>query len=158
VSILEASFLVVLLRPHHRNFSKRLIKTPKLYFLDTGLLCYLLRIRGPDDLRSHASRGGVFESFVLAELLKNSFHRTEEPDLYFWRDSTGHEIDLLIERGRSLTPVEIKSGETVAGDFFAGLHFWRDLVRNQAAPAALIYAGDRSFRRGGVTVYRWSDL
>lgn len=158
VSILEASFLVVLLRPHHRNFSKRLIKTPKLYFLDTGLLCYLLRIRGPDDLRSHASRGGVFESFVLAELLKNSFHRTEEPDLYFWRDSTGHEIDLLIERGRSLTPVEIKSGETVAGDFFAGLHFWRDLVRNPAAPAALIYAGDRSFRRGGVTVYRWSDL
>jgi predicted AAA+ superfamily ATPase len=158
VSILEATFLVVLLRPHSRNFGKRLIKTPKLYFLDTGLLCYLLRIRSSADLRLHALRGGIFESFVLSELLKNYLHRAEEPDLYFWRDSAGHEIDLLIEQGRNLMPVEIKSGETVASDFLAGLRFWRGLVRNPAAPAALIYAGDRSFRREGVTVYRWSDL
>jgi predicted AAA+ superfamily ATPase len=158
LSVLEASFLVVLLRPHHRNFSKRLIKTPKIYFLDSGLLCYLLRIRAPEDLRLHASRGSIFEGFVVAELLKNYLNAGREPDLYFWRDSAGHEIDVLIEQRRELTPVEIKSGQTVASDFFTGIRFWRNLVDDENAPAALVYAGDRSFRRQGVTVYRWSDL
>jgi predicted AAA+ superfamily ATPase len=158
LSVLEASFLILLLRPHHRNFSKRLIKTPKLYFLDSGLLCYLLRIRAPDDLRLHASRGSIFEGFVVAELLKNYLNAGQEPDLYFWRDSAGHEIDVLIERGEELMPVEIKSGQTVASDFFTGIRFWRNLVDDEHAPAALVYAGDRSFRRQGVTVYRWSDL
>ena len=158
LSILETSFLVRLLRPHHRNFSKRLIKSPKLYFLDSGLLCYLLRIRSPEDLELHASRGAIFETFVLSELFKNYLHRGEEPDLYFWRDSTGHEIDVLIERGSELVPIEIKSGQTVSGDYFKGLAFWRRLVDDPEAPAALIYAGDRSFRRHGVTVYPWSCL
>ncbi len=158
VSILEASFLVTLLRPHHRNFSKRLIKSPKLYFLDTGLLCYLLRIRSSKDLQLHASRGFVFESFVLSELAKNVLNRGDEPDLYFWRDSTGHEIDILIAQGEDLTALEVKSGQTVAADFFSGLHYWRGLVGDPGAPAALVYGGDRSFRREGVTVYRWSDL
>jgi uncharacterized protein len=158
LSILESSFLVLLLRPHHRNFSKRLIKTPKLYFLDSGLLCYLLRIRSPEDLRHHASRGSVFEGFVVSELLKNYMHHGDEPDLYFWRDSTGHEVDVLIEQGRDLIPLEIKSGQTIAGDFFAGIRYWRGLVKNPAAPAALVYGGDRSFRREGVTVYPWSAL
>lgn len=158
LSILEASFLVLVLRPHHRNFSKRLIKTPKLYFLDTGLLCYLLRIRSPEDLRIHALRGSIFESFVVSELLKNYHHRGEEPDLYFWRDSAGHEIDVLIEQGRELVPVEIKSAETMASDSLAGIRFWRRLVQSSDSPAALVYAGDRSFRREGVTIYCWSDL
>ena len=158
LSILEASFLVFVLRPHHRNFSKRLIKTPKIYFLDSGLLCYLLRIRSPEDLLIHSSRGSIFEGFVVAELLKNYLHAGREPDLYFWRDSSGHEIDILIEQGQELTPVEVKSGQTVASDYFSGIRFWRKLVDDQDAPAALVYAGDRSFRREGVTVYRWSDL
>jgi predicted AAA+ superfamily ATPase len=158
LSILEASFLVYLLRPHHRNFSKRLIKTPKLYFLDPGLLCYLLRIRSPADLWPHSARGAVFESFVISELVKNYLHRGEEPDLTFWRTSAGHEIDVLIERGEQQTPLEVKSGETIASDFFSGLRYWRGLVGDSKAPAALVYGGDRAFRREGVTVYRWSDL
>lgn len=158
VSILEASFLVTLLRPHYRNFSKRLIKSPKLYFLDTGLLCYLLRIRSPEDLRIHASRGFIFESFVLSELAKNVLNRGDEPDLYFWRDSTGHEIDILIEQGEDLTALEVKSGQTVAGDFFSGLRYWRGLVGDPRTPAALVYGGDRSFKRESIAVYRWSDL
>jgi predicted AAA+ superfamily ATPase len=158
LSVLEASFLVFLLRPHHRNFSKRLIKTPKLYFLDSGLLCYLLRIRAPEDLRLHASRGSIFEGFVVAELLKNYLNTGREPDLYFWRDSAGHEIDVLIEQRQELMPVEIKSGQTVASDFFSGIRFWRKLVDDEHAPAALIYSGDRSFLRQGVTIHRWSDL
>ena len=158
LSILEASFLVTLLRPHHRNFNKRLIKTPKLYFLDTGLLCYLLRIRSAGDLRLHSSRGAIFETFVVAELIKNALNRGQEPDLYFWRDSTGNEIDILIDHGDEQVPVEIKSGQTVSRDFFKGLRYWRKLLGDPSAPAALVYGGDRSFRRGDVTVYRWSDL
>jgi len=158
ISILEASFLVTLLRPYHRNFNKRLIKSPKLYFVDTGLLCYLLRIRTPEDLRLHALRGAIFESFVLSELLKSSLNRGDEPDLSFWRDSTGHEIDIVIEEAGEAVALEVKSGATVASDFFSGLRYWRGLVGDPLAPAALVYGGDRSFRREGITVYRWSDL
>lgn len=158
LSILETSFLVVLLRPHHRNFSKRLVKSPKLYFLDTGLLCHLLRIRSPEELRVHAARGAVFETFVLSELLKARLHRGEDPDLHFWRDSAGHEIDFVIDDGEALTAIEAKSGQTVGGDFFAGLKFWRRLAGDPEAPAALVYGGDRSYRREGFAVHRWSDL
>ena len=158
LSTLEASFLIVLLRPHHRNFNKRLTKRPKLYFLDSGLLCYLLRIQSPDDLPLHSSRGSIFESFVLSELLKNYLHRAEEPSLYFWRDSTGHEVDVVIDRGRKLVPIEIKSAQTVASDFFDGIKHWSALAGAEAAPGALFYAGKRSFRRAGVTVYSWSCL
>jgi hypothetical protein len=158
LSILVTSFLVTLLRPHHRNFNKRLIKAPKLYFLDTGLLCYLLRIRHADDLRIHASRGAVFETFVVAELLKNQLHRGEEPDLYFWRDAAGHEIDVLVERGTGQVPIEVKSSETVAEDFFSGIDYWRKLLGDPDAPAALVYGGERSFRRRGVSVHSWSCL
>jgi len=158
LSVLEASFLVVLLRPHHRSFNKRLVKSPKLYFLDSGLLCYLLRIRSAEDLRLHASRGAVFESYVVSELLKGYLHRGEEPDLYFWRDASGHEVDVLIDHGSRQVPVEVKSGQTVAADFFRGLDYWRKLADDPEAPAALVYGGERSYRRRGVTVYGWDAL
>jgi predicted AAA+ superfamily ATPase len=158
ISILEASFLVFLLRPYHVNFGKRLIKSPKLYFLDTGLLCYLLRIHSPEDLRLHSSRGPIFESFVVSDLLKNFLHRGQEPSLYFWRDSTGHEIDALIDQGTERVAIEVKSAQTVASDFFAGIDFWRDLVGEPEAPAALVYGGDRSYQRHGVSVLSWSML
>jgi predicted AAA+ superfamily ATPase len=158
LSILEASFLVILLRPHHRNFSKRMIKSPKLYFLDSGLLCYLLRIQSPEDLRLHASRGSIFESFIVSELIKNYFNRGEEPGLYFWRDLAGHEVDVLMDRGRKLVPIEIKSGQTVAGDFFENINYWREIAGAEGAPGALFYGGEESFRRTGVAVYPWSCL
>jgi predicted AAA+ superfamily ATPase len=158
ISILEASFLVHLLRPYHVSFGKRLIKSPKLYFLDTGLLCYLLRIQSPADLRLHASRGPIFESFVISELIKSFLHQGKEADLYFWRDATGHEIDAVVDQGSERVAVEIKSGETVAADFFAGLEFWRALVGDPEAPAALVTGGDRSSRRRGVQVYSWMEL
>lgn len=159
LSILEASFLVILLRPHHRNFGKRLIKTPKLYFLDPGLLCYLLRIRSPEDLRVHASRGAIFETFVLSELVKGFLHRGREADLHFWRDAAGHEIDFLVELGgERLAAVEAKSGQTVAADFFDGLERWRRLVGDPEAPAALIHGGAETYRRRGFAVYSWAVL
>jgi predicted AAA+ superfamily ATPase len=157
LSILEASFLVYLLRPHHKNFNKRLVKSPKLYFLDTGLLCYLLRIRDADDLAMHASRGAIFEAWVLSELLKIYHHQGLEPDVYFWRDSAGHEVDLLIDRGNSLVPVEIKSGQTIADDAFKGLAYWRTLPEQGDCLGALVYGGASSYVRKGFTVKGWQD-
>ncbi len=158
LSVLEASFLITLLRPHYRNFGKRLIKSPKLYFLDTGLLCYLLRIRTPDDLRFHASRGAIFESYVHSELSKNFLNQGLESDLYFWQDSAGHEIDILVEQGDDLVPIEIKSGQTISSDYFKSIDLWRKLAGDAEHPAALVYAGDKTLRRKKVTVYSWSSL
>ncbi len=155
ISVLEASFIVTLLRPHHRNFGKRLIKRPKLYFLDTGLLCYLLQIRSPEELFHRAERGAVFESFVVSEMYKNFVHRGERPSIYFWRDAAGHEVDMVIDLGRKMVPVEIKSAATVVSAFFANLMYWRKLSGNETAPAALVYGGDRTFTRSGVVVYPW---
>jgi predicted AAA+ superfamily ATPase len=155
LSVLETGFIVTLLRPHYQNFNKRLVKTPKLYFLDTGLLCYLLRIRNPKDLLLHASRGAIFENYVVAELLKRRFHDGLEPDLYFWRDSAGHELDIIIDLGNQLIPVEVKSGHTLAKDFFKGLNFWKTMSKDPFAPSALIYAGRRSLYQKNTAVYSW---
>ncbi|WP_025322962.1 ATP-binding protein [Deferrisoma camini] len=155
ISVLEASFLIALLRPHHENFGKRLIKSPKLYFLDPGLLCYLLQIRSPEELFHRAERGAVFESFVVSELLKAFLHRGEQPSLYYWRDAAGHEVDILVDLGAHRIPVEIKSGQTVTPEFFANLRYWRNLSGDPDGPAALFYGGDRAFRRSGVVVLPW---
>ncbi len=155
LSVLDASFIVYLLRPHHKNFSKRLVRSPKLYFIDPGLLCYLLRIRSPQELVTHPSRGAVFETYALAELLKSYLNQGADPDVYFWRDSSGHEVDFILDCGQSLVPVEAKSGETVASDFFKGLEYWRSLPGQEDAPAALLYGGATSARRKGIAVYSW---
>ena len=158
LSVLEASFIVALLRPHHKNFGKRLIKTPKLYFLDTGLLCFLLQIRSPQELGHRAERGAVFESFVVSEFYKGFLHRGIPPEITFWRDSAGHEIDVIIDSGGRLTPVEIKSAQTVADDFFDMLDYWKKLAGTPDAPAVLVYGGDRLFKRSGITVMPWFAL
>ena len=158
LSVLEASFIIMLLRPHHRNFGKRLIKSPKLYFLDTGLLCYLLQIHSPRELFHRAERGAVFESLVVSELYKNFMHRGEQPRLYFWRDTAAHEVDVVVELGTDLVPVEVKSAQTVASDFFDNLVYWRNLTGVKNGRSALIYGGDRAFRRAGVCVYPWHVL
>ncbi len=158
ISLLEASFLITLLRPHHRNFGKRLIRSPKLYFLDTGLLCFLLRIRSADELHQHGARGAIFESFVVSELHKNFAHRGEQPSLYFWRDSGGHEVDLVVDLGSRLVPVEIKSAQTVASDFFAGLEYWRGRAGDPDGAAALVYGGEQVFKRRGIAVCPWFTL
>ena len=100
----------------------------------------------------------MFESFVVSELYKNFLHRGEQPGLYFWRSSAGHEVDVLVELGGRRIPVEIKSAQTVASDFFAGLSYWRGLARDQSGRAALVYGGDRYFRQGGTVVYPWFAL
>ena len=156
ISLLAASYIVYLLKPHSKNFNKRLIKTPKLYFYDTGLLCYLLNIRSAGDLEIHSQRGAIFETFVISELVKSSYNTGTEPPLYFWRDSQGHEVDLLIENGEKLFPIEIKSGQTVASSMFSGLSYWQEL--SQCNGGMLIYGGAESYTRNGMQVRSWEEL
>lgn len=155
ISILQAGFIIHLLPPHFVNFSKRLIKTPKLYFLDTGLLCYLLRIREPAELVTHAMKGNIFETFVLAELYKAFAHRGEMPPLYFWRDQTGHEVDVVIDTGSRLIPIEIKSRETVDRSLFDGLKYYLSLGSPVSESGVLIHGGNELYQRDQFTVRPW---
>ena len=158
ISVLETSFIVALLRPYFKNFGKRLVKRPKLYFLDPGLLCFLLQVRSPSDLLHRAERGAVFETLVVSEFFKNFLHRGEKPPLYFWRDAGGREVDLLLDMGSRQAAVEIKSGRTVTSEFFKGILYWRGISGDPKAPAALVYGGDQAFRRSGVDVLPWFSL
>ncbi|MFN9115910.1 MAG: ATP-binding protein, partial [Bacteroidota bacterium] len=121
IGILESSFIVYLLKPHHKNFNKTIIKRPKLYFYDCALVCYLLRINDAEHLSTHPQRGAIIETMVIAEMIKQRTNAGLDINLYYWRDKTGHEIDVIIDKGKSLIPVEIKSGKTIVNDFFKNL-------------------------------------
>ncbi|MBN1130685.1 MAG: ATP-binding protein [Chitinispirillaceae bacterium] len=155
LSILEMSGIIKLVQPYFVNFSKRLVKTPKLYFLDTGLLCYLLRIADESQLAFHSLKGRIFESFIVSEVIKSFCNALAEPPVYFWRDSKGREIDLLLDLGRYLWPVEIKASETVSDSFFDTLNWWFDLPGNRAKNGTVVYGGKGSQRRGAINVRSW---
>ena len=158
ISILEASFVVFLLAPHHRNFNKRLVKQPKLYFYDSGLLCSLLDIRSEEQLASHYLRGSIFESLVVSEYVKLRYHQGLQTNAYFWRNSTGHEIDLLIEDGEHLKAVEIKSGETLNSDLFKGLRYYKKLSGEPDNRFILIYGGEKEQGRRDGTAIGWKSI
>ncbi len=158
LSVLQASFIIAQVRPHYENFNKRLIKAPKLYFLDTGLLSFLLGIRNADELRYHALRGAVFESFVFSELYKLYLHHGQVPDIYFWHDVKRHEIDFILDRGRKMLPIEVKSGETLTLDSFKGLKYYRDLAGDKSERPVLIYGGDENYIRNDIQVLSWRSL
>lgn len=155
ISILQAGFIIQLLPPHHENFSKRIIKSPKIYFLDTGILCYLLRIREPEDIPVHPMKGAIFENFVFSEIYKAFAHRGELPPLYFWRDRTGHEVDIVIDTGKRLVPVEIKSSETIDSSFFDGLRYYSFLGVPVSKTGVLVHGGDALYQRENFTVRPW---
>jgi predicted AAA+ superfamily ATPase len=151
LSVLEASYLVKLLPPYYNNFGKRLVKAPKLYFLDTGLLCYLLGIHSPQALHTHAARGAVFETWVLSELLKRSHNRGQSPQLYYWRTLAEREIDFVQDTDQGLALLEVKSGETVASDWFKALNAFPGPVVQRG----LIHGGAAQYVREGVQVWPW---
>ena len=158
LSVLEASYIIFLLQPHHANFSKRLVKMPKLYFYDTSLACNLLRLTTPDDVYNHYLRGALFESMVLSDFLKKRYHHGLPPNIYFWRDKLGHEIDCLLEEGTRLTPIEIKSTATIQTEMFDGLVKWCDLAKINPEMGTIIYAGDEKQARKQGTVLSWKFL
>lgn len=158
LDLLEASFIAFRLWPHHRNFRKRLVKAPKLYFYDTGLAARLLGVEGPRQLATHAMRGALFENWAITELLKGRGDRGLADNLYYWRTSAGLEIDVVAEGGDRLQGVEIKAGATVASDWFDGLETWRGLAGDAAATPWLIYGGDEGYQRRGVEVVPWTGV
>ncbi len=157
LSVLESSYIVHLLPPYFRNFGKRLVKTPKLYFLDQGLACWLLGIRSHELLSLHPMRGAIFESFIISEFLKSRYNLGMPPDLYFWRDNNGLEADIVFECGTKLQPVEIKSGKTITGDYIRAGQRAARFAAEEALQPWLIYGGDDSYERNGVTIMSWRD-
>jgi hypothetical protein len=155
LSALEASYLVFLLRPYHVNLGKRLIKTPKLYFYDTGLLAWLLSIQSADQLDVHASRGAIFESYVVSELAKARFAAGRPWGLYFWRDQSGHEVDVVEESPAGLRAMEAKSGATLNRDFFTGLRYFREVAGKKLADTTLVYGGSETTTHQGCQVVPW---
>ena len=158
LGVLGASYIVHLLQPHHQNLGKRVVKTPKLYFHDVGLAAFLMGIQDKAQLATHPARGALFETFVIGEFLKSRFNAGLRSNLWFWRDNIGTEIDALVEDGRGLFPIEIKSGRTYQDDFLRSLRLFAKYAGNQAYGAGLVYGGDDSYVRHGVTVKSWRDL
>lgn len=159
LSVLESSDVLFLLTPYHRNFGKRLVKSPKLYFVDTGLACWLLGIRQPEQLSLHPARGALFENWVVSEFLKRRTNRGQPSDLHFWRDNNGLEADMLYETGTGqLQTVEVKSGQTPTGDYVrAGLRS-ASMAAAEACTPLLIYGGETSVQRNGVQLLGWRML
>lgn len=162
LSVLEAGFLVFRLSSWHRSPTKRLVKTPKLHFLDTGLACHLLGIRSPEELRLHPIRGAIFESWVVAELYKRRVHKGRAPDLAHYRDHQRLEVDLVIESPRRILLVEMKSGATVAKDFTSALDRLASLVgrRGEERPLELrlVFGGTEAPPSGETKLIPWSQL
>lgn len=156
LSILTASYITFTLPPFYENIGKRLIKAPKLYFFDTGLLCYLLGIENEQQLSTHPLRGAIFENYVVAEAYKQLTNRGKEPTLYFYRDSSQHEIDLLLQRGYQYEGYEIKSSQTFTREFLSGLHYLSKLLGERLTRSAVIYAGSEQLEtpHDGIINYR----
>lgn len=158
LSVLQASYLAFLLPPHYRNFGKRLIKSPKLYFHDTGLAAHLIGVQSPEHLAIRPERPALFETFVVNEFLKRRFNAGLPSNLYFWRDNIGTEVDLVREEGARLLPTEIKSGRTVNDEFFSALRKWTKYAGRVGGAPALVYGGAESYARSGIRVISWRDL
>jgi len=158
LSILQASYILYFLQPHHKNFNKRLVKMPKLYFYDTGLACSLLGIKKQEQLSLHFNYGSLFENFIINEFLKYALNKGEMAENYFWRDKSGNEIDLIVESGNLLVPIEIKSGKTFSNDFFKNLKYWNKLSGKKPADNFVIYGGDKSFDLTDGMVLSWKEM
>jgi len=157
ISVLSISGIVCLLRPYYKNFGKRLVKSPKLYFTDPGLACRLLGIQTAEQLFLSPMRGSLFEGFIISELLKNRLNRGENPELWFWRDNSGMEIDCLIGGTEKLAALEIKSGKTFSDDMTSGLERWSKIYA-ESEDRILVYAGSQKSVYKGIKLIPWKDI
>jgi predicted AAA+ superfamily ATPase len=156
MNLLEESFIIFQLQPHYKNYKKRLVKMPKLYFWDSGLLCSLLGIETAEQLKSHFMRGNIFESAIISEFIKYRYNRGRGNNCYFWRDRHGKEVDCIIEETTdNLIPIEIKSGKTVSQDFFKGIGYWQKL--SEKTDGYVVYGGEQRQTRKTATVLPWRE-
>jgi len=155
LNVLDAGFIVHRLQPYHRSFNKRLIKSPKLYFVDSGLAAYLLSIHDLEQAQTHPLRGPLFETAVVSEYLKHSYKSRSNLRLSYWQERSGQEVDLILETPQGLTPVEIKSGVTVTRDMFRSLRRWAEVAGAESTTPTLVYGGSPRRKRSDVTVQPW---
>ena len=159
ISSLKSTYICFTLQPHFKNFNKRLVKTPKLYFYDTGLLCYLLGINSNEQLSTHPLRGNIFENFIISEYVKKKSNQGEESELYFWRDQKGHEIDLIEDRSSYLFPIEIKMSQTFNKSFTKNIEFLNKLqesdISNNDLLGSVIYSGNNENRYKNIKLENW---
>jgi uncharacterized protein len=155
IAALEASYLIFLLQPYYNNYQKRIVKSPKIYFYDTGLVSTLLKLREYRQLTNHYIRGPLFENWVIIEYVKGQLNRGLDADCYFWRDHTGNEVDLLIETADKPFPVEIKSGKTIKREFFKGIEHFAKIA--ETPHSGLIYGGDTNQERNTTSIIAWNQ-
>lgn len=158
LSILETCYIVYTLPAWHENFNKRITKTPKIYFYDTGIASFLLGIHSPETLDIHFAKGSLFENMILNEIRKSFQNSNLSPRMYYWRENNGTEIDLIIDKGNKFIPVEIKSGRTVNRDFFRNLLAITRLAKDRIEKSLLVYGGNEDQERSDVSVRSWKNL
>lgn len=158
LSVLESSYILYRLQPYHRNFNKRLVKSPKLYFYDTGVACSLLGIRAEEQVHLHYMKGSLFENLILNEFIKRSFNRGENRQPYFWQDNHGKEVDCLLVNGEGVVPVEVKSGKTVSASYFNHLKHWRLLAGLPESSGYVVYGGEESLQTSFGALVSWREL
>ena len=158
LSVLQSSYIIYLLQPDYRNFTKRLVKTPKLYFYDTGLACSLLEIKQASQVATHYLRGGLFENMVINEFTKRCFNAGDRPSFTFWRDSNGNEVDLLMNNGEHIEAIEIKSGQTFSSDYFKNLKYWGKLSGENKDHRRVIFGGNQHRHTSEGELVPWSML
>ena len=158
LSILETGFQAFTLRPYFRNFNKRIVKWPKLYFWDMGLACALLGIQSVEELKGHYARGALFENFVVVEMLKQLYHRGVRPNAFFGRDHSEHEVDLLFDMGGKLTALEMKASEVYRSDQWKGLSYLQRVVGAEEVDRYLIYTGEGSMDMKEGKLRSWKVL
>jgi hypothetical protein len=158
LSILEASYIAYSLQPYYQNYGKRVIKTPKIYFYDVGLLCYLLKINSVTELESHFAYGHIFENFIITEIIKNNFNLRKNKQVYFWRDSNGNEIDAVIDSGENKQGIEIKVARTFNSDMLKSLSTWSILNSKINHPTNLVYTGENEQKVQEHVVINWKTF
>jgi len=156
ISILEASYIIFLLKPHFNNFNKRVTKTPKVYFYDSGLVCSLLGIEKAEQLNTHHIKGALFEGLIITELIKGRFNNGLSNNCYYWKDKTGYEIDCIIDKAGSLTAVEIKSGKTINADYFSNINYWKTISGNKNK-SYLLYGGTEQQKINDNIILPWQN-
>ena len=156
LAVLEASFIIFKLEPYFENFGKRVIKSPKIYFTDIGLLIYILGIDKPSQIERDPLYGSIFENLVITEALKTRYNQGEAHNLYYYRTSKGNELDLIYKKGRELVPIEIKSSMTFHRDFIKGISFFNDLSKS-TTKGFVIYSGELVYESTDYTLINYID-
>ena len=157
IALLEATYVIFLLQPYYKNISKRLAKSPKLYFIDTGIVCNLLSIKTAAELSLHFAKGGLVESFLIADFYKQYCNIDQRPSLYFWRDYEGNEVDCVVERALELFPIEIKAGHTISKDYFKQFTYWQGVINGPIDNNFVIYGGNQDASWSNAKVLSWQN-